>query len=286
MSAISIPVWLDLAAVVVGSVSGLLVAQDRKLDLVGHVVLAMLGGLGGGLVRDIIMQRGGVYMIQSEMAIPVTVLAGLFGFLFPGIFRKVPNLLEWVDIISVGLFVAAGTDKAVIYSLSPWAAVLMGSVTGVGGGMMRDIFLGDTPRIFQKSNLYAICAVAGAVTYYLAIFHIYLNRPWAVALCVLVTVALRRISLRFNVLSPAEMDLTPKVVEGAQQMYNQAIEQGVHQSKVIERRHKRGAHDHRMILVHDKELPSESPMDHVPRMARQSSRESSPENSTTERKTD
>ena len=102
----------------------------------------------------------------------------------------------------------------------------------------------------------------------------------------LVTVALRRISLRFNVLSPAEMDLTPKVVEGAQQMYNQAIEQGVHQSKVIERRHKRGAHDHRMILVHDKELPSESPMDHVPRMARQSSRESSPENSTTERKTD
>ena len=99
MSAVSIPVWLDLAAVVVGSASGLLVAQDRKLDLVGHIVLAMLGGLGGGLIRDIIMQRGGVYMISSEMAIPVTVLAGLVGFLFPGIFRKVPNLLEWVDII-------------------------------------------------------------------------------------------------------------------------------------------------------------------------------------------
>ena len=170
MSAVSIPVWLDLAAVVVGSASGLLVAQDRKLDLVGHIVLAMLGGLGGGLIRDIIMQRGGVYMISSEMAIPVTVLAGLVGFLFPGIFRKVPNLLEWVDIISVGLFVAAGTDKAVIYSLSPWAAVLMGTATGVGGGMMRDIFLGDTPRIFQRSNLYAICAVAGSVVYYVAIF--------------------------------------------------------------------------------------------------------------------
>ena len=251
MSAVSIPVWLDLAAVVVGSASGLLVAQDRKLDLVGHIVLAMLGGLGGGLIRDIIMQRGGVYMISSEMAIPVTVLAGLVGFLFPGIFRKVPNLLEWVDIISVGLFVAAGTDKAVIYSLGPWAAVLMGTATGVGGGMMRDIFLGDTPRIFQRSNLYAICAVAGSVVYYVAIFKLCINRPWAVALCVLVTVLLRRISLRFNVLSPADMDLTPKVVEGAQQMYNQALEQGKRQSKAIERRSKRPTHDHRLVLVHD-----------------------------------
>ena len=251
MSAVSIPVWLDLAAVVVGSASGLLVAQDRKLDLVGHIVLAMLGGLGGGLIRDIIMQRGGVYMISSEMAIPVTVLAGLVGFLFPGIFRKVPNLLEWVDIISVGLFVAAGTDKAVIYSLSPWAAVLMGTATGVGGGMMRDIFLGDTPRIFQRSNLYAICAVAGSVVYYVAIFKLCINRPWAVALCVLVTVLLRRISLKFNVLSPADMDLTPKVVEGAQQMYNQALEQGKRQSKAIERRSKRPTHDHRLVLVHD-----------------------------------
>lgn len=286
MSAVSIPVWLDLSAVVVGSASGLLVAQERKLDLVGHIVLAMLGGLGGGLIRDIIMQRGGVYMIQSEMAIPVAVLAGLFGFLFPGIFRKVPNLLEWVDIISVGLFVAAGTDKAVIYSLSPWAAVLMGSVTGVGGGMIRDIFLGDTPRIFQRSNLYAICAVTGAVVYYLAVFHIYLNRPWAVALCVLVTVALRRISLRFNVLSPAEMDLTPKVVEGAQQMYNQAIEQGVHQSKVIEKRRERTARDHRMVLVRDRELTPERPRDRAARRERQSPQESLRQGKSFENKTD
>ena len=251
MSAVSIPVWLDLTAVVVGSTSGLLVAQERKLDLVGHIVLAMLGGLGGGLIRDIIMQRGSVYMISSELAIPVTVLAGLVGFLFPGLFRKIPNLLEWVDIISVGLFVAAGTDKAVIFSLGPWAAVLMGTVTGVGGGMMRDIFLGDTPRIFRRSNLYAICAVAGAIVYYLAIFRLYINRPWAVALCVLVTVLLRRISLRFNVLSPADMDLTPKVIEGAQQMYNQAIEQGKHESEAIERRRTRKTHDHRMVLVRD-----------------------------------
>lgn len=259
MSAMSIPVWLDLSAVVIGSVSGILVAQERKLDPVGYVALAVICGLGGGLVRDVIMQRGGVYMLDSAAAIPLTVTAGLFGFLFPSILKKFPNLLEWVDIISVGLFVAAGTDKAIVYSLTPWAAVLMGTITGVGGGMVRDICLGDTPRIFQRSNFYAVCALAGAVAYYAGVLLICFNRTWAVVLCVAITVGLRRYSLRFNVLSPIDVDLVPKVKESAREMYQQAIDEGMHRSKKITRRlTRKKAHDHRFVLVHDHEDKKDS----------------------------
>jgi uncharacterized membrane protein YeiH len=204
VTAVAIPAWLDASAVAVGSVSGVLVATERKLDLVGFIVLAMLGGLGGGLIRDLIIQHNDVYMVNSSYAIPMTVLVGCGGFLFPSLLTRFPHLIEWVDIISVGLFVAAGSDKAIVYHMNPWAVVLMGTVTGVGGGMLRDIFLGDTPRIFQRSNFYAICAVAGSIAFYMLIIHANVTGEWATAISVAIVILMRRLSLHFNILSPGK----------------------------------------------------------------------------------
>lgn len=215
---LNLPLWLDLAAVVVGSFSGVLAAQERRLDLVGMLALCFLSGLGGGLLRDVIMQVGNVYMLQSRWAIPVSLAAGLFGFVFPGLFRQFPHLLEWVDMLSVALFVVTGTDKAIVYNLYPMACVLMGILTGVGGGMLRDVFLGEVPRVFVRSNLYALCAVAGAVTYYGCIEWAGLRRPWAAVACVVVTVGLRRLSLRYGILSPSNVDLTPEIEEPARKV--------------------------------------------------------------------
>jgi uncharacterized membrane protein YeiH len=209
------PVWLDLAAVVVGSFSGLFYARERKLDLIGHIGLAILCGLGGGLVRDTIMQVGDVYLLRSNWAIVVSISTGVLGFLFPATITAHPHLMEWVDIISVGLFAAAGTDKAIIYQLRPIPIIFMGVMTGVGGGMMRDVFLGEVPRIFRRSNWYALCAVAGAATYYLCVVPLALDKVWAAVLCVLVTVLLRRLSLRYNIYSPAEVDLGPGLKKAA-----------------------------------------------------------------------
>ena len=74
-AAAAIPAWLDITAVVVGAISGILVARERRLDLIGYIALAMFGGLGGGLVRDVVMQRGSVYMLNSPYAILATVSA-------------------------------------------------------------------------------------------------------------------------------------------------------------------------------------------------------------------
>ena len=209
--AVEIPVLLDLMAVVVGSFSGLLFAQVRRLDLVGHIGLAIICGLGGGLIRDTIMQVGDVYMINSPWAIWVCVATACFGFLFPGIITRFPHLLEWVDILAVALYSAAGTDKAIIYDLALGPTLLMGTMTGVGGGMLRDVVLGEVPGIFQQSNLYATCAIAGSITYCVFVELIGINKTWAVIACMLVTVSLRRWSLRNDVYSPAEVNLAPTV---------------------------------------------------------------------------
>lgn len=212
IAAVSLPTWVDLASVVVGSIGGVMVARSRHLDTVGFVGLALLCGLGGGLIRDVMMQVGSVYMLASPVAIPVSVATGIVGFLFPQMLDRASSLLEWLDIIAVALFALVGTDKAIVNGFYPASCVLMGIMTGVGGGMLRDVFLGEVPRIFQKSNLYAVCALAGGVVYYLAVVCCSINKLWGSVLCIAVTIGLRRWSLRFNVQSPIDVDLGPRLV--------------------------------------------------------------------------
>ena len=210
--AVALPAWLDLASVAVGGISGALVARERKLDPIGFIGLSMLCGLGGGLIRDMAMQAGGTYMIDSPYAIPAAIVIGILVFFFGRHFEKIPDFLEWVDIISVGLFALGGTDKAVVYGLLPISAILMGTLTGVGGGMLRDVFLGDVPKIFRPSNYYAVCAVAGSAIYYAAVVGFGLNKYVAAMLLMLVTVGLRRFSLKHGAETPTEVDLTPALL--------------------------------------------------------------------------
>lgn len=207
-----VPEWLDLSAVVVGALAGVLVAQEHKLDLVGFVAMCLICALGGGILRDVIMQVGDVYALRSLWAIPLCVVTALVGFMFPTMVAKHPNMYEWVDMISVGLFVVAGTSKAVAYGLHVSATILMGTITGVGGGMLRDVFLGEVPQVFRRSNLYALCAVAGAFAFWLCTLVDGVS-DFAPVVTVAVVVLLRRLSLRYDIMSPAEVDLGPQVAQ-------------------------------------------------------------------------
>lgn len=210
--AVSLPTWVDLASVVVGSMGGVMVARARHLDAVGFIGLALICGLGGGLIRDIMMQVGSVYMLDSPFAIPLSAATGILAFLFPQLLdRAGGSLLEWLDIFAVALFALVGCDKALVNGFYPASCMLMGIMTGVGGGMLRDVFLGEVPRIFKRSNLYAVCAFAGSFAYWCAVVLGSVNKLWGAALCLVVTIGLRRWSLRYNVQTPADVDLGPRV---------------------------------------------------------------------------
>lgn len=220
---VSIPIWLEMLAVVVASVSGVLTAREHKLDFIGAIGLAVACGLGGGIIRDVILQKGAVYILDQPLALPMSVATAAIAFVFPVIFEKPDRLIAILDIFSVGLYAAVGADKSMVYELSPMVCVMMGFFTAVGGGMLRDVFLGQTPGIFQRGNFYAITAIAGATSYVALVENFHAPNILALVVCVAITMALRWISLHYNILTPTEVNLD-RVARPIRQFGNKAVE--------------------------------------------------------------
>ena len=205
--AVSIPFQLEMLAIVIAAISGVLSARERKLDLIGAVGLAVIASLGGGLLRDMILQVGDVYILRQPYALPAAILTAAAVFVFPQLVENQDLLIGILDIFSVGLYSAIGADKAMVYGFEPVVCITMGFFTGVGGGMLRDVFMGQTPTIFKRGNFYAIASIGGAATY---IALIEVGHVWNIAAlvgCVAVTMVLRWVSIRFDIKSPTEIDL-------------------------------------------------------------------------------
>lgn len=217
-AAFTIPLFLEYGAVVTGAICGALVACERQLDIVGAVVSAILAGLGGGLLRDIILPIGSVYMLENPLSIIVCAVVALAVFFFSGLFYKLDKPIAVFDIVSVALFSVVGCDKSVMAGYGLIVSTLMGAMTGVGGGMVRDIAIGRVPVIFRSGNWYAICSVAGALVYYLLV-EAHMTKLVAAILASAVVLVLRWASLRFNLITVTAVDLTPRLTGPLSMLY-------------------------------------------------------------------
>lgn len=204
---VAIPLAFELLAVVVAAATGALTARENKLDLVGAIGLAVLVSLGGGLIRDVILQEGNVYILRQPLALPVAIATAAAVFTFPVMVEKPDRLVAILDIFSVGLFAVMGADKTMLYGYPAITCVMMGFFTAVGGGLLRDVCLARVPYIFQRSNLYAIAAIAGALTYIVLVQCLGIWNIAAAVISVAVTMAVRWWSIRYNIMSPTEVDL-------------------------------------------------------------------------------
>lgn len=204
---VAIPLAFELLAVVVAAATGALAARENKLDLVGAIGLAVLVSLGGGLIRDVILQEGNVYILRQPLALPVAIATAAAVFTFPVMVEKPDRLVAILDIFSVGLFAVMGADKTMLYGYPAITCVMMGFFTAVGGGLLRDVCLARVPYIFQRSNLYAIAAIAGALTYIVLVQCLDIWNIAAAVISVAVTMAVRWWSIRYNIMSPTEVDL-------------------------------------------------------------------------------
>ena len=196
---VSVPLGFEMVAIVAASIGGELAARANKLDFIGAIGLAVLCGLGGGLIRDVILQQ--------PLALPVSVATAAAAFVFPRVVEKPDRLIAMLDIFAVGLFSVMGADKAMFYGYEPIVSVMMGFFTAVGGGMLRDICLAKVPYIFQRSNLYAIAAIAGSIAYVVLVESFGVWNIAATVISVALTMAIRWASLKFNIMSPTEVDL-------------------------------------------------------------------------------
>ena len=204
---VSIPIGFEMVAIVVASACGVLAAREHKLDFIGAIGLAVLCALGGGLLRDVILQEHDVYILQQPLALPVSIATASATFVFPTMVEKPDRLIAVLDIFAVGLFAVMGADKAMVYGYGPTVCVMMGFFTAVGGGMLRDICLARVPYIFQRSNLYAIAAIAGSIAYVALVESVGMWNIAAVAVSVVLTMVIRWLSLTFNIMSPTEVNL-------------------------------------------------------------------------------
>jgi uncharacterized membrane protein YeiH len=153
---------LDLAGVLGNALLGGVIARREKLDPVGFVVLAVLSGLGGGLIRDILLQHGTpVALTDSAYLLTALVGAGL-AFLVRIEGRAWDRLWPVVDALALGCWAAVGAQKTLDVGLHWLPAVLLGTVTAVGGGAVRDVVLRRIPGVLGGNTLYATCAVAAS----------------------------------------------------------------------------------------------------------------------------
>jgi len=153
---------LDLLGIAVFAVSGGLVAVRQRLDIVGVLVLATVTGLGGGWIRDVLIGDVPPASLEDWRYLLVPVSAGFLTFWFHPAFARMDRLVNVFDAFGLGLFAVAGALKAVEHGLGPVPAALLGMVTCIGGGLIRDVLAGQVPFVLKSGELYAIPAIVGS----------------------------------------------------------------------------------------------------------------------------
>lgn len=152
---------LDLGGTFVFAISGAVAAVNRRLDIFGILVLSFVTGNFGGITRDLLIGAIPPAALTDGRYLLVSVLAGIITFFwYAGVDRlRSPVLL--FDAAGLSFFAIAGAQKAIEFGLSPVMSALLGMLTGIGGGMTRDVLLAEIPQVL-RSDLYAVAALAGA----------------------------------------------------------------------------------------------------------------------------
>ncbi len=210
---IGLPVSFEVAAIFAGALSGAMLGVNRRFDLTGVFMLALVNGLGGGILRDLLLQDQGVFALENPHALLSALIAGVLASFFISFAERLRPAIRVVDAFSLALFCLVGADKALVSGLTAIPAIVLGTVTSVGGGVIRDILTGEVPQVMRRGSLYSIAAFSGTTVFVLLASSLHVTKPIAVMCGGLVAFMLRVGSLWFGWESPEPLDITPTVVE-------------------------------------------------------------------------
>lgn len=153
---------LDLVGTFVFALSGAVAGVRHKIDLFGVLVLSFAAATAGGITRDVLIGAVPPASIQDWRYLALSMIAGVVTFYWYPLIARIKYPVQIFDALGLGLFAVTGASKALLFELGPGAAVLMGVLTGVGGGIARDVLVAEIPVVFT-AELYAVAALAGAV---------------------------------------------------------------------------------------------------------------------------
>lgn len=152
---------LDLVGTFVFALSGATAGVKNRLDLFGVLVLSFAAGNAGGITRDLLIGAVPPAAISDWRYLAVSLFAGIVTFWQPSVIDRLNSPVLLFDAAGLGLFAVSGTQKALAFGLHPVLAALLGMLTGIGGGMTRDVLLAEIPTVL-RADLYAVAALAGA----------------------------------------------------------------------------------------------------------------------------
>ena len=187
---------LDLVGTFVFALSGATAGVRRRLDLFGVLVVSFVAANSGGIVRDLLIGAVPPAAISDWRYLGVSVLAGLVTFWWAPSIERLSNPVRLFDAAGLALFAVVGASKALAHGLDPMMASLLGMLSGIGGGIMRDILLNEVPLVL-RADLYAVAALAGAAV--VVVSH-QLGLPATAAMCLgaLLCFGLRVAAIRYG----------------------------------------------------------------------------------------
>ena len=188
---------LDLFGTVAFAITGAFKAIEHNADVIGVILLAMITGVAGGTIRDVLFKDGLPNSISDPAYVTVSLISAVIVFLLYSRLKKHWNLFLRFDAIGLGIFTIIGAMFAYsIFGLNFLAISVSGMLTAIGGGILRDVFVNDTPIVFVK-EFYASASFIGIVVFYLVLLgsdQLYL----AVILGMLITIGLRMLAIKYN----------------------------------------------------------------------------------------
>ncbi len=165
---IVMPPWIEYLACAVCAISGVLSAEGKRIDLFGALVLAVVTALGGGTLRDLCLGIQPVFWVASPNYLIATLAAAMLAFVLVRFMRMPSRALLVADAFGLALFGIVGTEKALLFGADAVVAVLLGIVTGVAGGILRDVLRSEIPWVFRiEVDFYATAIFVGATAYVL-----------------------------------------------------------------------------------------------------------------------
>lgn len=195
---------IEVLGIIAFALTGYYSARKKGMDLIGVYSLGMVTALGGGSLRDIILDRHPLFWIEHyEYAILLLALGVASSLVSREFFERksMVNVVLALDALGLGSFSASGASIADQLGCEPFISSILGVTTGVFGGVMRDIVSNEIPYVFQRTELYATCSFAGAWAYLLAA-RAGAGDAAAVTACIAVTFALRMAALRYRIKLP------------------------------------------------------------------------------------
>ena len=198
-AAFVIPLWADLLAVGIGAMQGALFAaqfRDRRLDLLGVAIIGIATGFGGGILRDVLLSEVPA-ALGSNWYLIVATAAALVGMLLERLIARMGPLVNVLDALTIGLFGAIGTTKALSAGLPEVPSIFVGVLSAVGGSILRDLLLNLPIALMHVGSLYAIAAVAGTTS---LVIMLTLGVPvlLAATICVALTAGVRVLAVVFE----------------------------------------------------------------------------------------